>query len=254
MSNDVDSAVETALSCGKPFEYEIAFFGGSFTAIDRQYMISLLKAAYKYVLSGKVKGIRLSTRPDAINEEVLTILREYGVTAVELGAQSMSEKVLTANLRGHTAEDVRNSSKLIKQFGFSLGLQMMTGLYGSTPETDLFTAKEIISLEPDTVRIYPTVILEETRLGEFYKSGVYVPQSLEQSVELCAKLLKLFRQNNIEVKKLPLGQPLTVAVNPKSISKFLGQKKSNLTILKESGYNVTIKQDDTVKADTFLIL
>lgn len=297
MSNDVDSAVETALSCGKPFEYEIAFFGGSFTAIDRQYMISLLKAAYKYVLSGKVKGIRLSTRPDAINEEVLTILREYGVTAVELGAQSMSEKVLTANLRGHTAEDVRNSSKLIKQFGFSLGLQMMTGLYGSTPETDLFTAKEIISLEPDTVRIYPTVILEGTRLGEFYKSGVYVPQSLEQSVELCAKLLKLFRQNNIEVirlglhyseelkektlfnnyhpafrelcesrifieeflrlakeKKLPLGQPLTVAVNPKSISKFLGQKKSNLTILKESGYNVTIKQDDTVKADTFLIL
>ena len=130
--DDVKNAVETAL-LKTEYEYEIAFFGGSFTAIERAYMISLLETAKPYIESGKIKGIRCSTRPDAIDDEVLSLLKSYGVTAIELGAQSMNDAVLSANLRGHTADDVRNASRLIKKYGFELGLQMMTDLYLSTP-------------------------------------------------------------------------------------------------------------------------
>lgn len=205
---DVDRAVSEALSSssksGIRYDYEIAFFGGSFTAIDRDYMLSLLKAAYKYAVNGTVKGIRISTRPDAVDDEVLKILKQYNVTSIELGAQSMCDDVLVANRRGHSADSVKFSSLLIKNYGFSLGLQMMTGLYGSNDEKDVFTAKEIISLKPDTVRIYPTITLDATPLGELYKSGEYKPPTLDESVNLCALLLKLFSENNIEVIRLGL--------------------------------------------------
>lgn len=116
-AQDVRDTVETALKSNgdSRFEYEIAFFGGSFTAIDREYMVSLLEAAYPYVKNGSVKGIRISTRPDFIDDEILSILKKYGVTSIELGAQNMNDKVLAANLRGHTAEDVRNAANLIKR-------------------------------------------------------------------------------------------------------------------------------------------
>ena len=143
-ADDVRAAVETALK-KKNYDYEIAFFGGSFTAIDREYMLSLLKAAYDYVKDGRVNGIRISTRPDCIDEEVLDILKKYGVTSIELGAQSMDDEVLRANFRGHTAEDVENASRLIKSYGFELGLQMMTGLYLDTDEKAVETAKKLIA-------------------------------------------------------------------------------------------------------------
>ncbi|MBR3972247.1 MAG: radical SAM protein, partial [Ruminococcus sp.] len=129
--DDVKSAIETALSSGgiDAKNSEIAFFGGSFTAIDRNYMISLLSAAKEY--GSEFKGIRVSTRPDCINDEILSILKEFGVTSVELGAQSMCDEVLRLNKRGHNSYAVRSASLLIKELGFSLGLQMMTGLYGS---------------------------------------------------------------------------------------------------------------------------
>ncbi len=287
--NDIDQAVMAAVESKGNYDYEIAFFGGSFTAINRDYMISLLKSAYKYVSNGTVSGIRLSTRPDAVDEDVLNILKSYGVTAIELGAQSMSEDVLLANRRGHTAEDVRQASKLIRKHGFSLGLQMMTGLYGSSFEKDVYTAGELILLKPDTVRIYPTVVLSDTMLGDLYKSGEYSPMTLEKSVELCALLLKMFSQQNIEVirlglhyseelergmlfdnyhpafkelcesrimldelrrlcleKSIPEDTSLNAAVNPKSVSKFIGQKRSNITKLHEMGYDVKVVQDSSL--------
>ena len=161
---------------------EIAFFGGSFTAIDRSYMIALLEAAKKYV--NKFNGIRISTRPDYVDPEVLDLLKVYGVTSIELGAQSMCDDVLALNERGHTAEQVRKASFLIRSAGFSLGLQMMTGLYGSDLQKDIVTANEIISLHPDTVRIYPTVVMKQTKLEEYMLSGLYQPYTLEQSVAL----------------------------------------------------------------------
>lgn len=196
---DVDSAVKIALNNPDSRGGEIAFFGGSFTAIDRETMVSLLSAAHKYVVDGSFKGIRISTRPDAIDEEICTILKQYGVTAVELGAQSMDNEVLRLNRRGHTAEDVVKASEMLKDFGFELGLQMMTGLYGSSDAESIETAKKIIALKPSTVRIYPTVVLESTPLAELYRSGEYEPQTVESAAELAAELLLMFHEADITV-------------------------------------------------------
>ncbi|MBE6837476.1 MAG: radical SAM protein [Ruminococcus sp.] len=265
---------------------EIAFFGGSFTAINREYMISLLETASQFVGEEKFKGIRISTRPDCIDEEVLEVLKKYKVSAIELGAQSMSDEVLFLNDRGHTADDVKNASQLIKSYGFELGLQMMTGLYGSDTETDSKTADEIIKLKPDTVRIYPTVILENTRLAELYRSGIYKPYEFDKAVVLCAELLMRFEKENIRVIKLGLhaselveGEMIggfyhpafrelcegeifkkkisellfdgnfpcksaTVAINPKNISKAVGQNRKNLNYFMNKGVELKIQPDD----------
>ena len=205
-AKDVEDAVRTAReSLGDGTKSaEIAFFGGSFTAIDRSYMTELLEAASPYVHSGEFAGIRLSTRPDAIDREILDILKEHGVTSIELGAQSMSDKVLLMNRRGHTADDVRNASELIREYGFSLGLQMMTGMYGSDYDTDKQTAERLAELRPDTMRIYPTVVLKGTELYRLYISGEYEPQTVEQAVVLCAELLRYFEKKNIKVIRLGL--------------------------------------------------
>ena len=282
--DDVKTAVETSLQRAD-YEYEIAFFGGSFTAIKRNYMISLLEAAKPYVESGKIKGIRCSTRPDAIDDEVLSLLKSYGVTAIELGAQSMNDAVLSANLRGHTARDVRNASKLIKEYGFELGLQMMTDLYLSSPEMDIETAKEIIQLKPDTVRIYPTVTLKNTYLEKLMNEGKYAPSSLESTISLCAELVPMFHDKGIKIIRLglhasddvkenmlgggyheSLGEMVqsriflnqilenpsgdySAYINEKSVSKLKGNKKSNITALQNAGYNIKIIYDNSLSAN-----
>lgn len=205
-SADVISAAEEAKrSLGdRTRNAEIAFFGGSFTAIPRDYMLKLLSAAAPYVSSGEFSGIRISTRPDSIDREILDILEEYGVSSVELGAQSTDDNVLRLNKRGHTREDIIKAAGLIKEYGFSLGLQMMTGLYGSDDEKDVKTAQDFISLSPDTVRIYPTVVLRGTELYELYKKGEYHPKDAAGSVELCSRLLLMFEEKNINVIRLGL--------------------------------------------------
>ena len=208
---DVEDAVETAIKYNvSPENTEIAFFGGSFTAIEREEMRSLLTAAKHFLDVYKFKGIRVSTRPDCINEDILETLKNYGVTAIELGAQSMNDEVLRFNRRGHTADDVRNASKLIKEYGFELGLQMMTGLYKSDFEKDEQTALEIIKIKPDTVRIYPTVVLKNTHLGCLQEIGEYIAPDAEDSALFCAKLLQIFESNGIKVIKLGLHSSETV--------------------------------------------
>ena len=269
-----------------PENTEIAFFGGSFTAIDRDYMVSLLEVAKPFVDKGAFCGIRISTRPDAVDEEVLNILKEYHVTAIELGAQSTDEEVLRLNKRGHTREDIFKASQLIKANGFSLGLQMMTGLSGDTSRKSLKTADDIISIKPDTVRIYPTIVLEGTMLGEMYKKGEYKPQTTEKAVELCSILCQRFYKNNIKVIRLGLHSggnveegylsgpyhpafgelcesgvylniakerlkeikkgKITIFVNPREISKMTGQKGSNKEKLLSEGYKVTVKGDGSL--------
>jgi histone acetyltransferase (RNA polymerase elongator complex component) len=203
---DVVSAAETALahlgSAAK--SAEIAFFGGSFTALERNYMISLLEAAAHFIRNGSFLGIRLSTRPDAIDPEILSILRDYGVTTIELGAQSMDDRVLKLNERGHTAEQVRTAAALIHSYGFSLGLQMMTGLYGDTLSGARKTAEQFAALHPDCVRIYPTIVIKGTRLGELFLQGKYTPPGLDETVTLCADLLDFFESRNIPVIRLGL--------------------------------------------------
>lgn len=266
---------------------EIAFFGGSFTAIDREYMEALLSLAYEHVKNGEFKGIRISTRPDAISAEILEILKKYGVASIELGAQSMSDKVLELNRRGHSSQSVASASKLIKEYGFELGLQMMTGMYGADDETDIDSAKKIIALLPDTVRIYPTVVLDGTELAELYRRGKYTPPTLETAVELCARLLTMFERKGIRVIRLGLHSggnvedgyvagvyhpafrelceskiyledaiklldgcekgEKTLLVANGCISKMIGQKRENLEKLREMGFDCKVKERNGLK-------
>lgn len=214
-AEEVEKTAKKALSelGEKAKDAEIAFFGGSFTAIEPEYMLSLLNAAYPFVGSGGFKGIRISTRPDAVDANMLMTLKRYGVTAIELGAQSMNERVLKLNYRGHTRHDVEAASKLIRGYGIELGLQMMTGLYGSSAEADIMTAHAIAELMPTTVRIYPTIVIKNTMLSRLFDDGRYVPPSLEETVLLCAKLLLFFRERNIQVIRLGLHASPSIEKN-----------------------------------------
>jgi len=180
---------------------ELAFFGGSFTAIDRPLMTAYLEAGQAYVKRYGLRGMRLSTRPDAVNEEICNILLSYGVTTVELGAQSMDDAVLARCERGHTAEDIEKAAYCVKRAGLALVLQMMTGLPGDTDSGALATASRLAALKPSGVRIYPTLVLRGSALA---KDESYRPQTLEEAVSLCKVLVELFDKAHIPVVKLGL--------------------------------------------------
>lgn len=195
---DVEKIVTEWLSYVKG-EAEIAFFGGSFTGIDMALQKELLGAAKKFVDGEKITGIRLSTRPDYINEEIIEHLLSFGVTTVELGAQSTDEKVLEIARRGHRSEDIIKASRLIKESGMTLGLQMMTHLPGSTYEKDVKTCLDFISMAPSEVRIYPTLVLKDTYLCDMYEKGEYTPATVEEAVDITAHLTELFDEAKIRV-------------------------------------------------------
>ena len=184
---------------------EAAFYGGSFTALPTEQQRSLLEAVQPFRADGTVSAIRLSTRPDAIDDEKLTLLAELGVTTIELGAQSMSDDVLNCCGRGHTAADTLRVSALVRERGFHLILQMMTGLPGSSMETDVDTARKIAALHPDGVRIYPTVILRDTPLYDLWRSGDYAEHSVEDAVAVCAEIVPIFDAAGIPVIRLGLN-------------------------------------------------
>lgn len=200
--DDIHKTLSEALPNIKDREAEIAFFGGSFTAIDRKYMLSLLDSTKEFI--GYFKGIRISTRPDYIDEDILNLLLEYHITTIELGVQSMNDAVLILNNRGHNSADVINSSNMIKSKGINLGLQMMVGLYGDCENGAFDTAQKIAELKPDTVRIYPTLVINGTKLAKLYQSGIYKPLSLEEAVNICKRLLLFFEERDIPVIRLGL--------------------------------------------------
>lgn len=185
--------------------YELAFYGGSFTAISPAMQMRYLETARRAREAGAVSSIRLSTRPDAITPEVLERLRQYGVGTIELGAQSMRDEVLRASGRGHGAVDVRRASRMIREAGFQLVLQMMTGLPGDDDEGAMDTARELIALQPDAVRIYPTVIVRGTELEQRWREGSYREHTLEDAVRVCAKILPLFEEAGIPVIRVGLN-------------------------------------------------
>lgn len=184
---------------------QLAFYGGSFTAIPAAQQEELLGAAQEAIRQGSVDSIRLSTRPDAIDEQVLARLKRFGVETVELGAQSLDDEVLRLSERGHTAADVERAAAAVKAAGFSLVLQMMTGLPGDSAEKSIATAKRIIALRPDAVRIYPTVIVRDTALYDRYLAGEYREHTVEDAVALCARLVPLFEEAEIGIIRLGLN-------------------------------------------------
>lgn len=283
---DVENAVQVALKSMNDLsrsEGEIAFFGGSFTMVERDYMISLLEAAFEYVKKGCFKGIRISTRPDGINDEICEILKKYGVSAVELGAQSLDDRVLELNERGHTARQVEQAVAMLKSYGFEVGLQMMTGLYGSQDDDSIETAKKIIAMEPETVRIYPTVVLKDSKLDYLMRTGEFVPKGIEETVELCAKLIPMFENAGIKIIRVGLHSggdvennmvggtfhpalrelcegrifrdkaatllsekpkgEYTLYVGKGCVSKMTGQHRCNLSYLEDKGYVCTVKEN-----------
>ena len=254
---------------------QLAFYGGSFTAIPVEEQNELLDAALPFLHDGKVSSLRLSTRPDAIDEQTLVRLRERGVTTIELGAQSMCEEVLEASGRGHTALQTEIAARLIKEHGFELILQMMTGLPEDTKESAIETALRIIALRPDGVRIYPTVIIENTPLCDMWRDGRYKEHTVEEAVDTCAAILPMFEEAEIPVIRLGLNpteelsggaalggayhpafgelvksrvlldkarallkngsysDTVTLFVNKSDVSAMIGQKKSNIELLRE---------------------
>ncbi len=277
--------IEAHLDTMGGFADEIAFFGGSFTGIDENKQNIYLSVAQKYIAEGKVGAIRLSTRPDYITEQTVKRLKSFGVKNIELGAQSMDEEVLRLSGRGHSAEDVENAAHIITENGVSLGLQMMTGLPGDTEEKCLYTAKRFLELGAVETRIYPTVVLKGTLLAELYKEGKYLPQSVEDSVSVSAKLYRFFIQNNIKILRIGLPDSaelrenfvagayhpslgeLTMSRNIRNIieetvkentkiqirakksmiSKIVGNKRCNINYFLEKGVEISILQDETVE-------
>ena len=204
-SEDVRNIIEEYLpTIDKDASVEVAFFGGSFTAIDEDIQNDLLEVAKEYVEKGLIQDIRMSTRPDCISEDILNRLKEYKVSIIELGVQSMDKNVLIDSVRGHDTEEVIKSAKLIKESGIKLGLQMMVGLPSDTEEKCIATARKFIELKPDCVRIYPTLVVKDTGLEVLLNKGEYKPFTLEQSIQIVKKLLALFYVNNTNVIRVGL--------------------------------------------------
>jgi histone acetyltransferase (RNA polymerase elongator complex component) len=195
---------ESFSTVGENNNVEIAFFGGSFTGIPEQEMIAYLELARPYLKAGKASGIRLSTRPDTITPHILKILKNYKVTVIELGVQSLDPDVLLQSQRGHSIEDVVSACSLIRESGISLGIQTMLGLPGDSYKKALKTAVDVIKLKPDMVRIYPALVIKGTLLEEYYISGQYTPLSLEEAVEWCADILPLYKDAGITILRIGL--------------------------------------------------
>jgi histone acetyltransferase (RNA polymerase elongator complex component) len=183
---------------------QIAFYGGTFTGMDRNEQRRLLKLAEAFLREGAVDGIRISTRPDEIDAEGLDLLRTHSVTTVEVGAQSLDDEVLLLSQRGHTAADTIRALVLLKKRGFETGLHLMVGLPGDNPDRFAETIRRVIDLRPDTVRIHPTLVLRDTPLAEIFKQGKYLPLTLSDAVNFCKDALKALTAEGIPVIRLGL--------------------------------------------------
>ncbi len=189
-----------------PSDYtiQVAFFGGSFTGLPIDMQESYLQVVQPFIKNKQVSSIRLSTRPDYISDEILTMLKKYNVLDIELGAQSTNDDVLRLSGRGHNREAILAASKKIKQYGFRLGLQMMIGLPGDTKEKALQTARDIIDFGAETTRIYPTLVVSDTPLAKLYQQGKYSPISIGTAIEWTKDIYTLFFKNNVTVLKVGL--------------------------------------------------
>ena len=222
-AKDVEDTIEYYLKNFKDDNkyVEVAFFGGSFTAIEREKQEELLQAVQKYIQAKKVNSIRISTRPDAIDKDILKMLKKYHVKTIELGVQSMNNYILNRSQRGHTVEDVKKASKLIRWHGFILGHQMMVGLPESTKQDEINTAKEIIKLKPKIVRVYPVLVIKDTPLAIEYENGEYTPLTVTQAVERCKDIVNLFDKNKINVIRIGLQNTEEISDPSKETSQVI---------------------------------
>ena len=187
---------------------EISFFGGNFLGLADNQILQLLAAADKYIQTGKAQGIRFSTRPDTIDEKRVALIRDYPVSTIEIGAQSMNASVLTVSRRGHSPDDTIKAIRLLKNNGFRTGLQLMVGLPAESEQEAVTSAQQMADLAPDFVRIYPCLVLRGSPLARWYSQGRYIPLSLEKSVSLVKRIYRLMTVRGIAVIRMGL-QPTT---------------------------------------------
>jgi len=275
--------IEHFIGYGRGFaDTEIAFFGGSFTGLERARMIKLLEIANEYI-----ESIRISTRPDYISHEIVDILLKYNVKSIELGAQSMSNDVLAACKRGHTAEDTERACGIIKSAGINLTGQMMLGLPRSGREKEIQTAKKLVDCGVDCARVYPAVVLPGTELCGMYRRGEYKPLGLDEAVGRAKEIKKIFDSHNINILRMGLcssdisaadviagayhpafgelvegeliydalaedlekhpaaGQALVIRANKKNMSKIVGHKRKNINRLQKI-FNIKIIEDNNI--------
>ncbi|OCB00991.1 elongator complex protein 3 [Clostridium beijerinckii] len=265
---------------------EISFFGGTFTGIREEKQRELLKVAKEFKEKGLIDKIRLSTRPDYINDYILTYLKEYGVDIIELGVQSLNEEVLKKAGRGHSVHDVIDASKLIKEYKFILGHQIMPGLPGDTFERDIETTKESIKMNPDICRIYPSLVIKDTPMERMYINNEYIPYSLEEAVNVSKVMYDMYKKHNINVIRIGLqptesineGKDIVAGpfhpsfrelvegsllsdiilenmaeekkgvlyINSRDLSKLYANKKTYFSKLKDNGKIIDVKQDDNI--------
>lgn len=290
--NTLDDYLKTINRSGNKV-VEVSFFGGTFTAIKEEKQRELLKVAKEYKDKGLIDKIRMSTRPDAISDYILSYLKDYEVDIIELGVQSLNSEVLISSGRGHTKEEVIVASKLIKKYGFTLGHQMMPGLPKSNFERDLESAIESIKMKPDICRLYPALIIRDTPMEDMYNRGEYIPYSLDDSVVICAKIYKLYKESNInvirmglqptetinegkdiikgpfhpafrelvegfimteEIKKQLKGERVGfVYINSRDLSKLYANKKKYFKELIEEGYILTVLTSDKIERGNLII-
>ena len=205
-SQDVEDKIEEYLKyySNSKKKIEVAFFGGSFTGIPIDKQIEYLQVANSYVKKGLVGAIRISTRPDYINRNILDTMKKYNVKTIELGVQSMDNEILTLSKRGHTALDVVNASKLIHEYGIVLGHQIMIGLPGSTRESEVYTIKECLKLQPQQLRIYPVYVIPDSELYSMYENSEYKPLSINEAVMRCKAVIYECQKTDISIIRLGL--------------------------------------------------
>ncbi|MEE8575263.1 MAG: radical SAM protein [Thermodesulfobacteriota bacterium] len=202
-TTEIKSIIDQHLSTWKKGgRKEVAFYGGSFSGLPQDTQVEYLSAAYEYVEDGRIDGLRISTRPDYINDEVIALLKKYSVGAVELGVQSMFNRVLKLCGRGHTGKDTVRAVRLLKEANLKIGIQIMPGLPGDTEMTIVNTARRVVIVRPNFVRVYPTLVLKDTPLHKMYLDGDYRPWPLEDMVSVCKDIARIFNRASISIIRM----------------------------------------------------
>jgi histone acetyltransferase (RNA polymerase elongator complex component) len=199
---EVSGALEQMLPCNG--DGEVAFYGGTFTLLPTAQQKALLEAVAPFVHGGRVAGIRVSTRPDALPPGSAEWLAGLGVTTVELGCQSFSVDVLRLAGRGHDEREATKAVSRLRRAGLAVGLQLMPGLPGGDRGEAMASLASALTLAPDFLRIYPTVVLRDTGLAQWYLDGRYCPVPLEEAVDWCAEMLWNCRRAGVPVIRLGL--------------------------------------------------
>ena len=201
--NTIELAIRSKqFSAKKP--KEVAFYGGTFTSLPIRSMTTMLGTVKPYIEKGIIQSTRLSTRPDSLSEDKLTILESFGVSTVELGVQSMDDGVLLLSNRGHTSQDTVNAFKILKRRGFTVGAQLMPGLPGDSQEIFMDTIEKVIDLRPDMARLYPTLVIRGTKLAQWYKQGRYAAMGLKDTINVCKEACIRLENAGIPVIRIGL--------------------------------------------------